>query len=165
MALEELLETKTPEGEAFTRLQLALFQLNGYLNETLESLAEPDSLTLARCQIMGAIDIAGRPLTVASIARQMGLTRQSVQRTVNLMCEERLVALEDNPDHKRAPLVRMTEIGGTKAASVRTRHQTWADAVGSHLSLKKLIAATELLEELAEVLVSKEVLNIEGDNR
>ena len=56
MTLEHLLETRTREGEAFTRLQLALFQLNGRLNETLESLAQADALTLA----------AGKPVTLAA---------------------------------------------------------------------------------------------------
>jgi MarR family len=36
-----------------------------------------------RWQVLGAPAIAGRPLSVSQIARNMGLTRQSVQRTVN----------------------------------------------------------------------------------
>jgi DNA-binding MarR family transcriptional regulator len=165
VALAELLETQTPEGSAFTHLQLALFQLNGRLSETLEGLAQLDELTLARCQVMAAIDIAGRPLTVASIARQMGLTRQSVQRTVNAMVKDGLLALEDNPDHKRAPLVRMTHAGDTKAASVRTRHQVWADTLAARLELKQLVAATELLNRLNDVLATDAVPGLEEIRR
>ena len=40
-------------------------------------------LTSARWQVLAALALAGRPLTVAQIARTMGLSRQSVQRLVD----------------------------------------------------------------------------------
>lgn len=89
---------------------------------------------------------------MAAIARHMGLTRQSVQRSVNVMAAEGLLTLEANPDHKRAPLVRMTDAGDVKARSVRGRHQAWADEVGSRINLQRLVTATELLNELADLL-------------
>ena len=49
---------------------------------------------------MGALD--ARPLTASQVARRMGLTRQSVQRVVDLLAAEGLIsALEKNPDHRR----------------------------------------------------------------
>ena len=50
----------------------------------------------------------------------------------------------------------MTSVGDARAASVRARHQVWADMVGSRLKLKQLVAATELLNELADVLNAEE---------
>ncbi len=39
-------------------------------------------LTSARWQVLGAVALSGAPQPVASIARNMGLTRQAVQRVV-----------------------------------------------------------------------------------
>src|SRR5947208_9580394 len=49
----------------------------------------------------------------AHIARQMGLTRQSVQRTVDLLAADGLVAFADNQHHRRAKLVDFTPRGST----------------------------------------------------
>ena len=52
--------------------------------------------------ILTAVVRAVEPPTVAKIARSLGLTRQSVQRTANELAERELVVFEDNPHHKRA---------------------------------------------------------------
>jgi hypothetical protein len=55
--------------------------------------------------------VSGGALPAAQIARHTGLTRQTVQRTVDLLAAEELVAFEDNPYHQRARLVRLTAKG------------------------------------------------------
>ncbi|MDE0095181.1 MAG: helix-turn-helix domain-containing protein, partial [Gammaproteobacteria bacterium] len=61
-------------------------------------------MTSARWQVMGAVDQSKHSLTVAQIARRMGLARQGVQRIVNDLVELGFVVLEENIDHKRSPL-------------------------------------------------------------
>jgi DNA-binding MarR family transcriptional regulator len=45
------------------------------------------------------------------IARRLGLTRQSVQRTADALVDEGLAAYEPNPDHQRSPLLILTDHG------------------------------------------------------
>ena len=64
-------------------MALTVFRLNGQLLGLAEELTRPVGLTAARWQVLGAV--LRTPLTVAGIARAMGLTRQSVQRTADLL--------------------------------------------------------------------------------
>ena len=66
-------------------------------------------LTSARWQVLGAIAYAQQPLTVPQIARRMGLTRQSVHTTASRLLADGMVELVPNEDHRRSPLVRLTE--------------------------------------------------------
>jgi hypothetical protein len=59
-------------------------------------------LTSARWQILGAIVAAERPQPVAWLARNLGANRQNVQRIINDLHKEGLVAFEPNPHHRRA---------------------------------------------------------------
>src|SRR5262249_36278353 len=96
---------------AFTRLVLTLFRVHGRVLASGEELVASLGLTAARWQVLGALSLAGRPMTVPSIAAAMGLTRQGVQKQVDLMTADRLVMVRVNPVHKRSGLVAITATG------------------------------------------------------
>src|SRR6516225_2013547 len=105
---------RTPEGDAATDVVLALFRAHGQLLTAGHQLATQEELTAARWQVLGAVALAGRPLTVPQIARRMGLTRQAVQATVDRLLAEALAEARDNLDHHRSPLIGLTELGSQK---------------------------------------------------
>ena len=70
-----------------------------------DALVADVGLTSARWQVLGAMALSPVPLPVAHIARNMGLTRQAVQRIVNEMEHEGFVRFGPNPHHQRAKLV------------------------------------------------------------
>src|SRR2546428_83660 len=72
-------ETWTPKGKTATDVVLQTFRANGLFLAAGDLLAAEEGLTAARWQVLGAIALAGRPLTVPQIARRMGLTRQAGQ--------------------------------------------------------------------------------------
>ena len=94
--------THSKGGEAFTKLVLETFRLNGRFLVAGDRLTKGIGLTSARWQVLGTLRESDTPLTVAQIARNMGLQRQSVQRTVDVMCREGLLRMVDNPRHRRA---------------------------------------------------------------
>ena len=96
---------------AVRELALAVFATSGRLIGTGNELVAPLGLTSAWWQVLGALRYSPVPLPTASIARNMGLTRQAVQRIVDLLAERGMVAFEDNPHHRRAKLVVLTEAG------------------------------------------------------
>jgi DNA-binding MarR family transcriptional regulator len=59
--------------------------------------------------VLGAV--LGEPLPVAGIAREMGLTRQSVQRVADILVERGLAEYRENPAHRRAKLLVPTDEG------------------------------------------------------
>ena len=72
-------------SDAATDLILETFRLNGSLLAAGDAMVADLGLTSARWQVLGAIALSPVPLPVAHIARNMGLTRQAVQRLINEM--------------------------------------------------------------------------------
>lgn len=101
----------TPAGEALTDLMLDLFRATSLILTAGDRLVAPLGLTSARWQILGAIGSAERPQPVSWLARDLGANRQNVQRIVNDLNKDGLVALEANPHHRRARLVVLTDKG------------------------------------------------------
>lgn len=137
-----------------TELVLETFRLNGRLLAAGDRLTAPLGLTSARWQVLGALGAA--PLPAAQIARNMGLTRQSVQRTVNLLEAEGLVALAENPNHRRAKLVALTPEGQRRLAAVSRGQVRWAERVSDPLRVRELQTAVRVLRALREQLERNE---------
>lgn len=131
-----------------TALILELFRLNGRLLAAGDRLVADLGLTSARWQVLGAIALSVSPEPVARLARSMGLQRQGVQRIVNELVEEGLVALKDNAHHRRARLVVLTESGSKVYAAATRRQKPWAVTLSKGLKSKDLNCTRRLLAEL-----------------
>lgn len=134
--------------QALTALILDVFRLNGDLLASGDILVADLGLTSARWQVLGAIALAPVPLPVAHLARNMGLTRQAVQRSVDEMSADGLVRLDPNPHHRRAMLVTMTAAGEAAYRAASDRQARWADALADGLSAEAIEAASALLHSL-----------------
>src|SRR5215467_13981901 len=145
-------QTRTPEGDAATNVVLATFRANGLLLAAGHRLAAREGLTAARWQVLGAVALAGRPLTVPQIARRMGLTRQAVQASVNRLVAEALAEARDNRDHRRSPLIALTERGSQTYAAVDQRQARWINELSAGLTATDLAAAARVLRELGDRL-------------
>jgi len=127
---------RTPAGEALTDVVLDLFRLNSLLLTAGDRLVAGLGLTSARWQILGAMVAAERPQPVAWLARDMGANRQNVQRIINDLHKEGMVAFKTNPHHRRAQLVVLTE-KGKQAFDAAMRLQTpWINNLSDGLSIK-----------------------------
>src|SRR5260370_33970175 len=112
---------RTAEGDAATEVVLETFRVNGLLLAAGSRLAARERLTPARWQVLGAVALAGRPLTVPQIARRMGLTRQAVQASVNRLLAEALVEARGNLHHRRGTLIEPTPPGRQRYAAGEPR--------------------------------------------
>jgi len=145
----------TPPGAAITELILETFRLNGLLLEAGDRLVADIDLTSARWQVLGAIALAPVPLPVAHLARNMGLSRQAVQRLANEMERDGLVRFAPNPHHERAKLVMLTAAGERAFAAAAARQAPWANALAKGLSAERIEDARALLRALRERLVPR----------
>lgn len=141
-------EQKLRLRHALTALVIDVFRLNGDLLVAGDALVGDLGLTSARWQVLGAIALSSVPLPVAHLARNMGLTRQAVQRSVDEMRGGGFVRLDPNPHHRRAMLVTMTERGEAAYHAASGRQKGWADALAVGLSLEGIEAAGLLLRAL-----------------
>ena len=138
--------------EAVTDLILETFRLNGRLLEAGDELVGPLGLTSARWQVLGAIDTSQVPLPVAHIARNMGLSRQSVQRLANEMQKDGLVRFEPNPHHERAKFVVMTDRGRAAFRSAMAKQRRWAENLVAGFSVDAIGDTARVLRQLRQKL-------------
>ncbi len=136
----------TKAGKAFTELILETFQFNGRLLAAGDRLTKPLGLTSSRWQVLGAIE--AQSLSVAQIARKMGLARQNVQRLADLLEKERIVEYAPNPDHKRAKLVCLTKRGRTATKKLGLLQEQWANETASGVSAPEIQAALDVVRKL-----------------
>jgi DNA-binding MarR family transcriptional regulator len=139
---------RTPAGDALTGLILDLFRLNSLLLTAGDRLVAGLGLTSARWQILGAIIAAERPQPVAWLARDLGANRQNVQRIVNDLQKEGLVAFEINPHHRRAQLVVLTDKGRQIYDAAGRLQVPWINGLSDGLLIKDLEIAHNVIAAL-----------------
>ena len=137
-----------PKVRAVTELILETFRLNGCLLEAGDELVRHLGLTSARWQVLGAINASAVPLPIAHIARNMGLSRQAVQRLANEMRKKGLLRFGSNPHHERAKLVLMTDQGKAAFLSAMATQRRWAERLAEGLSIQSVVDASRVLCEL-----------------
>ena len=135
-----------------TDLVLETFRLNGRLLASGDALVADLGLTSARWQVIGAMALSPVPLSVAQIARNMGLTRQAVQRLANEMEADGLMRFAPNPHHQRAKLVLLTAAGKSAFAAAMKRQGAWASDLGAGLDPRKVAAAVATLRSVRQRL-------------
>ncbi len=127
------MQTRTPAAEALTALILEIFRVNGDLLAEGDRLTGEFRQTSSRWQVLGAL--RHRPESVAGIAREMGLARQSVQRTADLLEREGLVEYAENPAHRRAKLVRLTPAGRETLGGISQRQVAWTNRLAAAMGI------------------------------
>jgi DNA-binding MarR family transcriptional regulator len=129
---------------------LIAFKLNGQFLGVAEHLARPAGMTAAWWQVLGAV--LHDPLPVAGIAREMGITRQSVQRIADLLVDRGLAEYRNNPAHRRAKLVASTHQGRAAIAEIAPGHADFARRLAKAMGREELIHALAAMTKLSETL-------------
>ncbi len=114
-----------------------------------EAIASSAKQSRARWEVLTAI---GNGRTVPQVARQMGTSRQSVQRVVDLLAEERLVRFEPNPEHQRSPMVRATEEGQRLRDHMEITMRGWEQGVEDLVEPEDLETALVVLRAIRSAL-------------
>lgn len=144
--------TASPEGNALTDMILTLFRVNNLMLTWGDRLVAPLGLTSARWQILGAIVQADRSQPVAWLARDLGANRQNVQRIVNDLAKEGLVAFQPNPHHSRAHLVVLTEKGKRTLDAAVSSYYPRSNALAGGFSVENIKTAHRVLLTLRQKL-------------
>jgi DNA-binding MarR family transcriptional regulator len=129
-----------------TELILLVFRLNGRLLEAAERMAAAGELTAARWQVLGGV--LDEPRTVSEIGRQMGLTRQSVQRLADALVEDGFAKWQANPRHRRAKLLAPTPRAFRAIRRVSAVQHPWSSAIGDAVGERELRRAARTLERV-----------------
>lgn len=140
----------TEEQRLLSGIAKTVFNLNGQLLSIAEDLARPVGLTAARWQVLATVLV--EPLSVATIARLIGNTRQSVQRVADLLVEHGLAEYLPNPAHRRAKLLAPTEEGRSAVRGIRPAHAKLAQQLCEELDREGLAQILDDLTRLSSAM-------------
>lgn len=135
-----------------TDLILETFRLNGRLLAAGDKVVKHLGLSSARWQVLGAIHFSEIPQTVAGLARNMGLTRQAVQRIANELEKDGLLAFEHNPQHRRAKLVVFTDRGKKTYLAANREQIDWINDLSRNASAEDIKCTLKVMEDLRSKL-------------
>jgi DNA-binding MarR family transcriptional regulator len=150
---ESVTRDRTPAGDALSRLAFQVLRLGALLTVAGDAMAAPAGQTSARWQVLAAVE--DEPATVATIARALGLARQSVQRIADVLVRDGVAAYEENPSHRRASLLRLTAPGRAALRKIQIAQREWADEIGGRIGAKELARASETLDHVLDVVASR----------
>jgi len=102
--------------------------------------------------VLGALRYSPVPLPTASIARNMGLTRQAVQRIVDLLADRGLVVFQDNPHHRRAKLIVLTSAGMAAVTSAEQAVAALDEDIADRIGRARIQEAARTLGEMNAIL-------------
>lgn len=140
----------TREQELLSALAKTVFRLNGQLVAVGEVLAIPSGMTGAWWQVLGTV--LRTPMSVSDIAREIGVTRQSVQRIADLLVEGRLAEYRSNPAHRRAKLLTPTDAGRTAVRRITPGHAAFAARLAEEMGVAAMEEALGAVRRVSEAL-------------
>lgn len=150
-------ETPTRAGAGLSRLMLDLFKVNSLLLASGDRLVAGLGLTSARWQVLGTIVASRQPQPVAWLARDIGASRQNVQRIVNDLERDGLVTFEPNPHHRRAHLVTLTDKGRDTFRAAMVLQTPWANDLAGGLGVDDIAVVHRVILALRHKLESDSV--------
>lgn len=140
------------DASLLSELVVQIFRMNGALTTWGDRFATESGLTTARWQVLGAISMAKEPSTSPQIAERMGITRQGVQKQLNLLRDEGLVMPVENPAHKRSPRYSLTDHGEQKLAEIRKRWRQQVEQWSGEHQHESVSATLKTLDVLSQQL-------------
>ena len=132
------------------RLVADVFHLAGAFRRRGEAIAGQSGRTQAEWQLLSAVSDGAR--TVPQIARRLGYTRQSVQRTADHLHAKSLVRFTRNPDHKKSALVEMTGEWGQALDRMTRAADDFHRELASQVDFRAVVEAEALLRKLCDAL-------------
>ena len=127
---------RTLEAEVLRQLFAEASRLTSALERRGNEMVRGLEQTYSRWQVL---DLAHeRPRAVPQVARQLGLTRQAVQRLADLLVKEKLALYRGNPAHRRSPLLQATPRGEEMLERIDSLRNRWINRMANGLLRKDI---------------------------
>ena len=122
-------------------------QLANLLNRRLAPMFERAGITPQQWGVLSVIAGADLPLTLASIARELGVTKQNMTGMVSRLEQLGVAERLEDPGDLRSSRVQLTRRGRLTVDKVRQEYEAWVTGLGSDALAR---AVNRLIEQLEE---------------
>lgn len=148
--------------EQYRLLMADVYELAGTSRRSSDALAAEHGQTAARWHVMSVL--SDEPASVSAAARRLGLTRQSVQRTVGDLVRAGQIELTPDPADRRAPLASLTPAGRRTLDLLIESSRADREAVLARagLSASELSRARRVVRALAAALAANPAQMADG---
>lgn len=130
-------------------------RLNGRLKSLFAQSRQSVGLSESEIMVLNAVVEAERAPTVAQIGRSLGHARQLIQRAANSLVDAGLAETADNPDHKRAPLLKPTAMGIALKRKADAKAEAIAEELIPALGMDDVRQATKALRAIRKQLEAR----------
>ncbi len=144
------MEQENIPQDPLSRFSISVFTINGLLMHSGEIVTRPLGQSSARWQVLGRAGY--QPQTVAEMARDIGNSRQSVQRIADALEKEGLIVYKDHPSDKRTRLLELTPQGAKVLEAIYARDQEWSQRLIAQLDDKQLVKIADALDDISQVM-------------
>jgi DNA-binding MarR family transcriptional regulator len=121
------------------------------LAEQADAYLRDSGLTVADRAVMEFL-YPDAQLSVPDIARRYQVSRQHVQVTANRLLEEGLLSSHDNPQHKRSPLLQLSDRGVETFTEIRRNESVLLDDLYADIEIADIATTRRTLEALLHQL-------------
>lgn len=135
--------------EAVALLVADVYEAAGAVRQTGDAIAATVGQSQARWQVLSVLSEGD--WTLATAARRLGITRQSVRRVVDLLVGEGLVEYVLNPRHRGSPLVRPTPGGRETLDAISLAALAWRNAAAAQITPDALEITRATLRSLSRL--------------
>jgi len=97
-----------------------------------------------------------QPQTVSSMARERTVSRQHIQTLVNDLLTLKLVKAQENPAHKRSPLISITEQGKKLFKKITRAEAKVLDSMADEFSGKSISTSIRTIKAINDYLQSEQ---------
>ena len=137
-------------NDPLSNFSLQIFHMNGLLMRSGDIITRSIDQSSARWQVLGRIGHGTQ--TVANIARDMGLARQSVQRIADALTKEGLTVYQDLPTDRRTKIIAITSKGADVLSAIYTQYAEWNQHLMTKLNPEQLETIADALNKVGRVI-------------
>lgn len=146
------MEEKGIPNNPLSRFSISVFTINGLLMRSGEIVTRPFGQSSARWQVLGRAGY--QPQSVAEMARDIGNSRQSVQRIADALEKEGLIVYKSHPTDKRTQLLELTPRGAEVLDAIYARDQVWSQQLMAQLDPEQLVKVADALDEISRAMAA-----------
>jgi DNA-binding MarR family transcriptional regulator len=139
-------------GQAERDLVAGVIQLANLLTRRLAPVFEKARVTPQQWAILTVLDRTEGPMSLASLARAMMVSKQNMTGMMARLEQLGFVERADDPEDLRSSRIILTRRGRATIERLRPAYEQWRDALAGGVSERDLATTARTIEELIEKL-------------